>query len=57
MASLLLKFVAKRVFAKPRSFNWKIKYAAMPPDEMRRLKQLEDEDSRLKSISFGPAFA
>ena len=29
-------------------FNWKKKYAALLPDEMRRLKQLEDEHNRLK---------
>ena len=31
-------------------FNWKKKYAGRLPDEMRRLKQLEDENSRLKKI-------
>ena len=31
-------------------FNWKKKYAGLLPDEMRRLKQLEDENSRLKKI-------
>jgi putative transposase len=29
-------------------FNWKKKYAGLLPDEMRRLKQLEDEHNRLK---------
>ena len=29
-------------------FNWKKKYAGLLPDEMRRLKQLEDENNRLK---------
>lgn len=31
-------------------FNWRKKYAGMLPDEMRRLKALEDENSRLKKI-------
>ena len=31
-------------------FNWKKKYAGLLPVEMRRLKQLEDENGRLKRI-------
>ncbi len=31
-------------------FNWKKKYAGLLPTEMRRLKQLEDENLRLKRI-------
>jgi len=31
-------------------FNWKKKYAGLLPDEMRRLKALEDENGRLKKI-------
>ena len=31
-------------------FNWKKRYAGLLPTEMRRLKQLEDENSRLKKI-------
>ncbi len=31
-------------------FNWKKKYAGLLPDEMRRLKQHEDENSRLKKL-------
>ena len=31
-------------------FNWKKRYAGLLPDEMRRLKQLEDENARLKRI-------
>lgn len=31
-------------------FNWKRKYADLLPGEMRRLKALEDENSRLKKI-------
>jgi putative transposase len=31
-------------------FNWKKKYGGLLPTEMRRLKQLEDENGRLKKI-------
>ena len=31
-------------------FNWKKWYGGLLPDEMRRLKALEDENSRLKKI-------
>ena len=31
-------------------FNWKKNYAGLLPTEMKRLKQLEDENSRLKKI-------
>lgn len=31
-------------------FNWRKKYAGLLPEEMRRLKAPEDENSRLKKI-------
>ncbi len=31
-------------------FNWKKKYARLLPPEMRKLKQLEEENARLKKI-------
>lgn len=31
-------------------FNWRKKYGGLLPDEMRRLKALEDENNRLKKI-------
>jgi putative transposase len=31
-------------------FNWKKKYDGLLPTEMRRLKQLEDENAKLKKI-------
>jgi putative transposase len=31
-------------------FNWKKKYDGLLPTEMRRLKQLEDENNKLKRI-------
>jgi putative transposase len=31
-------------------FNWKKKYAGMMPSEMRRLRELEQENAQLKKI-------
>jgi putative transposase len=31
-------------------FNWKRKYDGLLPSEMRRLKQLEDENGKLRKI-------
>ncbi len=31
-------------------FNWKKKYAGMMPSEMRRMRELEEENTRLKKI-------
>ena len=31
-------------------FNWKKKYAGLTPSEMKRLRQLEDENGKLKRI-------
>jgi putative transposase len=31
-------------------FNWKKKYAGLMPSEMRRLRQLEEENAKLKRI-------
>jgi putative transposase len=31
-------------------FNWKKKYAGLMPSEMRRLRELEEENARLKRI-------
>ena len=31
-------------------FNWKKKYEGMTPPEMRRLKQLEDENAKLRKL-------
>ena len=39
-----------RVFSPATYFNWKKNYAGLLPTEMKRLKQLEDENSRLKKI-------
>ena len=31
-------------------FNWKKKYAGMMPSEMKRLRQLEEENGKLKKL-------
>ena len=31
-------------------FNWKKKYDGLLPSEMKRLKQLEDENTRLRNL-------
>ena len=31
-------------------FNWRKKYGGLLPSEMKRLKQLEDENSKLKKL-------
>ncbi len=31
-------------------FNWKKKFAGLTPPEMRRLKQLEDENAKLRKL-------
>ena len=31
-------------------FNWKKKYEGLTPPEMRRLKQLEDENAKLRKL-------
>ena len=31
-------------------YNWRKKYAGLMPSEMKRLRQLEDENGRLKKI-------
>jgi putative transposase len=35
-------------------FGWKKRYGGLPPDEMRRLKAPEDENTRLKTIVADP---
>lgn len=37
-------------FSPATYFNWKKKYDGLLPTEMRRLKQLEDENAKLKRI-------
>ncbi len=44
------KICRKAGISQATYFNWRKKYAGLLPDEMRRLKALEDENSRLKKI-------
>ena len=36
-------------------FNWKKKYDGLLPTEMRRLKQLEDENAKLRKVVADPS--
>jgi putative transposase len=36
--------------SKATYYNWKKKYGGLMPSEMKRLRQLEEENSRLKRI-------
>lgn len=40
----------KAVISQVTYFNWKRKYDGLLPTEMRRLKQLEDENTKLKRL-------
>jgi putative transposase len=40
----------KAAISQATYFNWKKKYSGMMPSEMKRLRELEDENSRLKRI-------
>ena len=40
----------KAGISQARYFNWKKKYEGLLPGEMRRLKQLEDENAKLKKL-------
>jgi putative transposase len=43
-------FCRKAGIGQATYFNWKKKYAGLLPAEMKRLKQLEDENARMKKI-------
>ncbi len=40
----------KAAISQATYFNWKKKYAGLMPSEMKRLRQLEEENGRLKRI-------
>ena len=42
--------VARAGISEATYFNWKKRYGGMMPSEMKRLKELEDENTRLKRI-------
>ena len=48
--TLVAEICPKAGISQATYFNWRKKYAGLLPDEMRRLKALEDENSRLKKI-------
>ena len=43
-------FCRKAGISQATYFNWKKKYDGLLPHEMRRLKQLEDENAKLKKL-------
>ena len=47
---LLVEICRKVGISQATYFNWKKKYDGLLPTEMRRLKQLEDENAKLKRI-------
>lgn len=40
----------KAGIAEATFYNWRKKYAGLMPSEMKRLKQLEEENSKLKNL-------
>ena len=46
----LRRFSAKLGISQATYFNWKKKYAGLMPSGMKRLRELEDENKRLKKI-------
>jgi putative transposase len=40
----------KHGISEPTFYNWRSKYAGMTVDELKRLKEMEHENSRLKKI-------
>ena len=40
----------KLVISDPTFYKWKKKYSGLGPSELRRLKQLEEENSKLKRL-------
>ena len=48
--TLVAEICCKEGISQSTCFNWKKKYAGLLPTEMKRLKQLEDENGRLKKI-------
>lgn len=46
----VVEICRKAGISEATDFNWKKKYDGLLPDEMRRLKQLEDENAKLKKL-------
>lgn len=48
--TLVAEICRKAGISQATYFNWKKKYAGLLPSEMRRLRELEEDNSRLKKI-------
>ena len=48
--TLVAEICRKAGISQATYFNWKKKYAGLMPSEMRRLRELEQENGRLKKI-------
>jgi putative transposase len=46
----LIELCRKHGISEPTFHNWKKKYAGMTLDELKRLKELEQENARLKKM-------
>jgi putative transposase len=46
----IAKVCRKAGISEATFYNWRKKYAGLMPSEMRRLRQLEDENAKLKRI-------
>jgi putative transposase len=49
-ATPVVEICRKAGISQATYFSWKKKYAGLLPTKMKRLKQLEDENARLKKI-------
>ena len=50
LGSAVDEICRKMGIAQATFFNWKKKYSGLGPSELRRLKQLEEENSKLKRL-------
>ena len=48
--TLVAEICRKAGISQATYFNWRKKYAGMMPSEMKRLRELEEENNRLKRI-------
>ena len=46
----LARSAARPEISEATYYNWRKKYAGLTPSEMKRLRQLEDENGKLKKI-------
>ncbi len=50
MIAIISEHCRKAGISPATYFNWKRKYDGLLPTEMRRLKQLEDENAKLRKV-------